>query len=137
MGLVFEAVLATGMRGDDGHVEGVRLAHDPVAAQELALGHEADAVDFATEPREQDLEFDSLRRQRHAVAADPGVILGWHAAFKDGEFEREAAVLQQAAAVRPGRGLVGVLIGVLICMLICMLVVNIPGTVVAGARAEQ
>src|SRR5262245_14316600 len=99
---------------DDGHVERVRLVHDLIAAEILALRREVDAIDGAAKPREVD-------RQRHVAGIDglaavggPSMELGLDAALEDRELERELAVFEQTAAVRAPRRLLGVLVAVLV-----------------------
>ncbi|MCY1382502.1 hypothetical protein D9M69_705250 [compost metagenome] len=85
----------------------------------------------AAQADEADFDAASVRGQGFAVAVQPGLVRRWRARFRDGQFEGEAVLLQQASAVFAARRLFGAVGFAFVAMLIAGMVV---GPTAAGSQ---
>ena len=87
------------------HVEGMRFGDHLLAAQQFAGGFERNPVDLTVQTREQDLDFDGVRRHRLPVTAHPDPELRRHPGLVNRQLQRYLAIGQQPPAVRALLGL--------------------------------
>jgi hypothetical protein len=98
--LIVPAVGGAGVLGLHGDIEGVRLRHRAVAAQEILLRLESKHVALAIQAGERDGELHLSERHRLAADGGPGVVLRRHAVLEDRQLHGKVAVGEQAPAVR-------------------------------------
>src|SRR3546814_9552324 len=93
----------------------MRLLDLAAPAQEILLGDEGEAIDPAAEAIELDAELDLRRCNRLVVAIGVNPEFRLHPVFEDRHLDREIAVAEHPAAMRPtlvfGRGRRRMLLG--------------------------
>ena len=78
----------------------MRLEDDAVAAQEIPLPREVEALHTAAEPAEFDGHVDAVRVDGHVVAVGIDAKLRRNAGLEEGDLQREISVAEHPAVVR-------------------------------------
>ena len=84
----------------------MRLGNNAVAFQVVRFRRKPERVLFAAETGQFDRQVYGRRIDRFAVERRVDPVLRVYPGLKDRDFERELAVFEKAAAVRPFRGLI-------------------------------